>query len=94
MEKVEEILLTIVKSMVDNPADVKIISTELATDERGEFTKINVGVHKNDAGRCIGIEGKNAEAIRKVVALVAFKQIGKRVRAGIESTKKPYNYEE
>lgn len=93
MDVVENLLLTIVKNIVQFPDDVSI-ETKETEDERGALTQIIVRVHKQDVGRCIGEEGRNAEAIRKVVALVAWKQLNRRVQTRVDAPKKSFAYEE
>jgi hypothetical protein len=93
MDTVENLLLTIVKNIVEFPDDVSITATE-SEDERGAVTMLRVRVNKMDVGRCIGEEGRNAEAIRKVIALVGWKQLGKRVHTRIDVPKRHFAYEQ
>lgn len=91
MQYVETLLLDILKGIVDKPEDIQLHFNE-ETDERGEVTVVNVKLAKEDVGACIGQKGKNAEAIRKVVGLVGFKQTGKRVYVKIDAPRIPKNH--
>lgn len=91
METVNQILLDIVKGITDYPDAVELKSTE-QVDELGESVVINVRVAKEDVGMCIGQKGSTAEAIRRVVGLVAYKQTGKRVFVKIDAPKMPKSY--
>jgi predicted RNA-binding protein YlqC (UPF0109 family) len=89
MEYAHQILLQIVKGFVNHPEAVESHLSE-DTDEKGEIVLINIKVHKEDIGSCIGVEGQTAEAIRKIVGVVGFKQTnGKRVYVKIDAPKIP-----
>lgn len=91
MQYVEDLLLDILKGIVEKPDEVELhISDE--KDDRGDVTIINVKLAREDVGACIGQKGKNAEAIRKVIGLVGFKQTGKRVYVKIDAPRIPKNH--
>lgn len=88
MEEVQSVLDQILKSLVANPDDVEMFfSTE--TDEQGDLHMINVKVHRDDVGLCIGVGGKHAEAIRTIIGLVGYKYTGTRVYVRIDAPKVP-----
>lgn len=60
---------TIVKSLVDNPDDVKV------TETAGESIIIlEIQVSQSDTGKVIGKEGRIANAVRTIVKAAAAKQ--------------------
>jgi len=91
MDRLEKILLELVQGFVDHPEAVELHTTADA-DEQGELVIINVKLHKEDVGMCIGQKGTTAEAIRKVIGLIAFKQIEKRVYVKIDAPRIPRNH--
>lgn len=68
----KDILETIVKHLVENQDAVKI--TEATDSENEKIVKFRVNVAKEDMGRIIGKQGKNARAIRTVMKSVAAKE--------------------
>ena len=60
----EELLVSIVKGLVENPNEVKVTSS--TTEEEG-LTVFHVNVSAEDMGRVIGKQGRIAKAIRTVV---------------------------
>ena len=88
MDYAQNLLIQVIKGFVTNPDSVETFVSE-DKDEKGEITMINVKVHKDDVGTCIGEGGKTAEAIRKVVGIVGFKQSGKRIYVKIDAPKVP-----
>ncbi len=58
----------IVKSLVDNPADVKI---DRVVDEMGVL--ITMSVNKDDMGKIIGRQGNTAKAIRTLLRVIGMK---------------------
>lgn len=67
-EKDREFLEYIVKSIVDNPDDVKI---ERTIDEKGVL--ITLSVNPKDMGMVIGRQGSTAKAIRTLLRVVGAK---------------------
>lgn len=63
----EEILKTIIESLVDNKEQVQITRTD---DEKGILLK----VADEDMGKVIGKQGKNAKAIRTVMKAITAKE--------------------
>ena len=68
MERDVQFLETVVKSLVDNPADVKINRT---VDEMGVL--ITLDVNPADMGKIIGRSGNTAKAIRTLLRVVGMK---------------------
>lgn len=69
MEETQELLVQVIKAMVAHPDEVEVHASE-DKDERGEFTTMNVKVHPEDVGLCIGEGGKTAEAFRRIFGLI------------------------
>ena len=65
----------VVKGIVDNPDDVRILSSE---SSRGEVLEVHV--HPDDRGRVIGRGGRTAKAIRTLISAPAD---GRRVRVDV-----------
>ncbi|MBP9765900.1 MAG: KH domain-containing protein [Candidatus Pacebacteria bacterium] len=68
MVKDSEFVEYIVKSLVDNPNEVKI---ERKVDEMGVLITVDVG--KDDMGKIIGRQGATAKAIRTLLRVVGMK---------------------
>ena len=68
MQKDQEFLDFIVRSLVDNPADVK---TSRTVDEMGVLLTLEVGAA--DMGKIIGRQGNTAKAIRTLLRVVGMK---------------------
>lgn len=68
MEKDQEFLEYVIKTLVDHPEDVKI---ERVVDEMGVL--ITLDVSPEDMGKVIGRKGKTAEAIRTLLRVVGMK---------------------
>ncbi|MFA6397550.1 MAG: KH domain-containing protein [Candidatus Paceibacterota bacterium] len=68
MEKDKEFLEFVVKSLVDNPNDVKI---DRSVDEMGVL--ITLSVNPNDMGKIIGRMGNTAKAIRTLLRVIGMK---------------------
>lgn len=68
MEADAKFLDTLVKSLVDNPNDVKINRT---VDEMGVL--LTLDVNPADMGKIIGREGNTAKAIRTLLRIVGMK---------------------
>ncbi|RLK63279.1 KH domain-containing protein [Atopobacter sp. AH10] len=77
MPDVEELILTIVKPLVEHQDDV-----ELKSLPGGRYTEYELSVHPDDIGRVIGKKGRVARAIRTIVYSVRAKD-GKKVRLTI-----------
>lgn len=91
MEKVKNIISTVLKGFVEYPEDVDLHES-IDSDENGELTIINIKVNRKDVGVCIGSQGNTAEALRKVAGLVGFRQTGKRIYLKIDAPKIPKDY--
>lgn len=68
MEQDQQFLEYVVKSLVDNPQDVKINRT---IDEMGVL--LTLTVNKDDMGKIIGRSGATAKAIRTILRVVGMK---------------------
>lgn len=68
----------LVKGIVDNPAEVRVVAKN---SPRGEV--LEVRVHPDDLGRVIGRAGRTAKALRTLVTALAD---GKRVRVDVVDT--------
>jgi hypothetical protein len=68
MEQDTQFLEFVVKSLVENPADVKITRT---VDEMGVLMTLDV--NPADMGKIIGREGNTAKAIRTLLRVVGMK---------------------
>lgn len=68
MEQDQQFLEYVVKSLVDNPNDVKIRRT---VDEMGVL--LTLSVNKDDMGKIIGRSGATAKAIRTILRVVGMK---------------------
>jgi predicted RNA-binding protein YlqC (UPF0109 family) len=68
MERDVQFLETLVKSLVDNPSDVRINRT---VDEMGVL--ITLDVNPADMGKIIGRSGNTAKAIRTLLRVVGMK---------------------
>lgn len=68
MDQDQKFLEYVVKSLVDNPDDVKINRT---VDEMGVL--LTLSVNKDDMGKIIGRSGATAKAIRTILRVVGMK---------------------
>lgn len=68
MEKDQEFVESVVKSIVENPDKVK---TERTIDERGVLIKLTVD--PADMGKIIGKEGRTAKAVRTLLRVIGAK---------------------
>jgi predicted RNA-binding protein YlqC (UPF0109 family) len=73
VERLENLLAVLARSLVDEPESVEVSGTE--TDSRVE---LELRVADGDMGRVIGRQGRTIRAIRTVVKAASVKQ-GKRV---------------
>jgi predicted RNA-binding protein YlqC (UPF0109 family) len=73
MDRLENLLAVLARSLVDEPDSVEVSGTE--TDSRVE---LELRVADGDMGRVIGRQGRTIRAIRTVVKAASVKQ-GKRV---------------
>lgn len=69
----KELLETIVRPLVDNPADISVTQ-----NERDDAIVLELRVNEADMGRVIGKQGRIAKAIRTVMRAAA-KTDGKKV---------------
>ena len=78
MQSLKEILVDIVRAIVDHPDDVVVSEVE----SKGEVNLV-LSVHADDMGMVIGRHGRIAKAIRSVMKSVAG-TCGKRVNVEIQ----------
>ncbi|MCK5095984.1 MAG: KH domain-containing protein [Candidatus Pacebacteria bacterium] len=91
-ERDEEFLETVVKSLVDNPDDVKIVRI---VDEMGVL--LTLDVHPDDMGKIIGRSGNTAKAIRTLLRVVGLRnnaRINLKINEPEGSTRAPKATEE
>lgn len=91
MEQITQLVVDIVSGYVEKPEAIETHVTE-ETDDNGEISVIHIKVDKSDIGVCIGKEGENAKALRKVIGLVGFKKLGRRVFVKIDAPQLPKNH--
>ena len=70
LEKAKDILLKMMEAIVSKPEEVEIHTSE-GSDEKGEFTKINIKVAPEDIPTAIGAKGTTAESVRRIAILAA-----------------------
>ena len=73
---IEELILFVARSLVDNPDDVQVES-----EEGGRGTTYFLTVNPRDMGKVIGRQGKIAKALRSLVSIAATRE---GVRANLE----------
>ena len=64
----KDLISYIVKGMVDQPDQVSVNEIE-----GGHTIVLELKVNKNDMGKVIGRQGRNAKAIRTILSAAAFK---------------------
>ncbi|MDP5273414.1 KH domain-containing protein [Chengkuizengella axinellae] len=65
----KELIITIVKALVDHPEDVHVNEVE-----KDRETVYQLSVHSDDMGKVIGKQGRIAKALRTVVSSAAVKE--------------------
>lgn len=80
MPNIEELLLSMVKPLVDYPENIVI-----RIEETADFMEYHLVLHREDVGRIIGRQGRVAHAIRTILYSVKDKG-NKRVRLIIDGT--------
>ncbi|MDP3998169.1 MAG: KH domain-containing protein [bacterium] len=76
----KDLLLYLVKSMVDHPEEV-----EAEEIQKEETTLLSFQVNPSDMGKVIGKQGKIIKALRNVIKILATKE-GKRVDIELKET--------
>lgn len=66
----KKLLEFIIKSIVDNPKDVKVSETK---DQSG-ILLLNLKVNQDDMGKVIGREGNIIKAVRNILRIKAIKE--------------------
>ena len=69
----KDVLMDMVKSIVDKPDEVSI---EITESENTQIYELRVG--EGDVGKVIGKQGKNVGAIRTILSAATAKEGGKR----------------
>ena len=77
MDQLENLVLILARSLVENPDDVEVSGTE--TDSRVD---LELRVASDDMGKIIGRQGRTIRAIR-TVAKAASVKLGKRVNVEV-----------
>ncbi|MGY3778723.1 KH domain-containing protein [Isobaculum melis] len=62
MAEIKELILTIVRPLVNHPESLKI-----EIEESNDYLEYQLTVHTDDIGRVIGKQGRVAKAIRTIV---------------------------
>jgi len=70
LQKIKDLILVMVKSIVSKPDEVEIHSSE-ETGYKGEYTQINIKCAEKDVHIAIGSEGTTAESVRRIALLYA-----------------------
>ncbi len=78
MQELENLLLFLARSLVDDPGRVEVSASE--TDSRVD---LELKVAPEDMGRVIGRQGRTVRAIRTVLKAASVK-VGKRVSVEVE----------
>ncbi|MBF0780289.1 MULTISPECIES: KH domain-containing protein [unclassified Granulicatella] len=86
MPNIENLLLSMVKPLVEYPQDITV-----RIEETSEFMEYHLVLNQQDVGRVIGRQGRVAHAIRTILYSVKDKG-NKRVRLTINGTQE--NFEE
>lgn len=68
----KELILTVVKGIVSSPDEVELNISE-ESDDKGEYTQVNIKVAREDIPKAIGQKGTTADAIRRIAVLCAIK---------------------
>lgn len=92
MEYVEQLILDVLKGIVNHPKEVTLEST-VQEDEIGNYTLIKVFVNPLDVGICIGKGGRTASALRFIAGLVAHRMHQKRIYVVIETATRYRDFE-
>ncbi len=77
MDKLENLVLILARSLVENPDEVEVSGTE--TDSRVD---LELRVASDDMGKIIGRQGRTIRAIRTVTKAASVK-LGKRVNVEV-----------
>lgn len=77
MDQLENLVLILARSLVENPDDVEVSGTE--TDSRVD---LELRVASDDMGKIIGRQGRTIRAIRTVTKAASVK-LGKRVNVEV-----------
>lgn len=77
MAQLENLLLVLARSLVDEPERVEVSGTEM-----GSRVDLELRVASGDMGRIIGRQGRTIRAIRSVVKAASVK-LGKRVNVEV-----------
>jgi len=84
MDKVSELLVVMLTGFLDYPEDIDVTAVEDSDDE-GDLVVLNVEVHPDDVGAAIGKGGETAKALRRIIGLVGFKELDRRVYVKINA---------
>lgn len=70
LETTCSLILNMVRSIVAKPEEVEIKVSE-ESDDKGEYTQVNIKVSVEDIPKAIGQKGTTADAIRRIAVLSA-----------------------
>ena len=93
LEQLKESILILVKSIAKNQDEVELHTEEKYSEEKGDFTMINIKVATPDIPVCIGSGGTTAESIRRLACLFARRlDYDKRLFVRIDAPTMPRNH--
>ena len=90
LQIIEDATLQIVRLMVEFPNDVEL-TRSMESDEDGDICIFSVKVNARDEGTCIGRKGITADALRRVIGIIGYRQLGCRIYFKIEARKPSKN---
>lgn len=92
LQNTKEVILAMVKSFVSDPEAVELFISE-ESDEKGEYTQINIKVASKDIPKAIGQGGTTADAIRRIAVLSAVKaEYPKMLFVRVDAPRMPSNH--
>lgn len=88
MEYVTNLLVDVLRGIVNHPDSIKVSSADMVDEKRGEYTLITVRVHNEDVGLCVGKFGMMAECLRYLFRVIGTLKAQKKVYLIIDA---PWN---
>jgi predicted RNA-binding protein YlqC (UPF0109 family) len=73
LSETKALILTMVRGIVSLPDEVELRVSE-ESDDKGEYTQVNIKVAKVDIPKAIGQKGATADAIRRIAVLSAIRE--------------------
>lgn len=87
---VEDAAVQIIRLMVEFPDEVELSCTA-EKDEEGELYVFSVKVNPKDEGTCIGQKGITADALRRIIVIIGYRQLRRRIYFKIKAKKPAQN---